>query len=90
MSIPEVGVFPILVAFKDCQLLVWRKGRLAPTKGEEEREGCSMRVVCLRNSNPSPPAFAPLRRGTQSSPLAKERGGKRRELTANEHYPESF
>ncbi len=46
-----------------------------------------MRLVRLRNSNPSPPAFASIRRGTQSSPLAKGRGGITAvELTANEYY----
>ncbi len=47
-----------------------------------------MSLVRLRNSNPSPPAFASLRHGTQSSPLAKGRGATTAvELTANEHYP---
>jgi hypothetical protein len=54
-----------MVLLENCQLLVWRKGRLALPKGEGQGEGCSMRLGRLRNSNPSP----------QSSPLAKGRDG---------------
>ena len=52
-----------------------RLGRLALRKGEGEGEGFFVQTHVLR-SNPSPPAFAALRRGRQSSPLVQ---GERRE-----------
>jgi hypothetical protein len=51
-------------------------GRLSLGKGEGESEGSRLSTQLLDKSNPSPPAYAKLRRGRQSSPLVKGRGDK--------------
>jgi hypothetical protein len=59
-----------------------RVGRLSLGKGEEEGEGYDL--LRQRHAYPSPPAFARLRRGRQSSVLFE---GQRREKAQHKQSP---
>ncbi|KAG0505923.1 MAG: hypothetical protein Udaeo_07070 [Candidatus Udaeobacter sp.] len=75
-----------------------RDGRASASEGEgvglgEGRVRDNFRPVDDFDANPSPPAYAMLRRGKQSSPLLQgERWQKpgRSQMTINEHYPSNF